>query len=136
MKYEILFSILLVLFSSSAKACRCGASIEDNVENYSIIFFGKAIKAELVDESTVLTTFDVLEKFKGTVKNKLVVRSGADFACEIHFVIPETYLIFTDKDGYVSMCGGSKQHNPSWYPEEISEIKLLIEKQKPNNAKQ
>ena len=93
---------LAVNYEALACSCRGWVSPEEHIEKTGVIFKGRVIKTSFPIFNRVVTTFKVLEKFKGEVSGEVArihhYTGGGRGDCGVSFSVDQVLIVFTDFD--------------------------------------
>ncbi|MGJ8681154.1 hypothetical protein [Paraglaciecola sp.] len=103
MKKLVLF--LTLIFSSNVFACSCMKfDVVEFLKFSNKVYVGKVINIQkLGNEGRMSAALSVTEKFVGQPFDVEEVITGTS-NCSADFSVNITYLVFENKNGYVSMC--------------------------------
>jgi hypothetical protein len=121
-------------FINASFACSClNVSLEEKVSSSDFIYFGKITSSNLVSESKVLNTLELIEVLKGQPNTLELLSSPMEHMCSMPSGVGTTYIVYGkyDKQPTLSLCGFTQPHVKSLIPdfeEELVKIKSTAKK--------
>ena len=138
LKKIVFAAIFIVILKEPSLACSCrgGVEIDEKFNSADVVFIGKCILSELIEErGSVRNTFIIQSIWKGASNNKsIITETNVDSdSCGFYFKPGFSYIVFGYiKDGitHTGQCLGNR--TVGYYPERIDpraqdEIKTLNE---------
>lgn len=92
--------VAATMISSSALACSCARrpSAEKILAQAPVVFTGNVLSSKSITPHTVITTFKIMETFKGVEKGQIVRvhhKIGSSTTCAVNFEIGKQYTLST-----------------------------------------
>ncbi|OJV51600.1 MAG: hypothetical protein BGO31_00830 [Bacteroidetes bacterium 43-16] len=107
----LLINICLFVLSYSAFACDCSVDDYINFKKADLVFVGKVIKIENVNEYEInRITLQICEMQKGKIRKKkitIVIPCMNEVCCGVEFILNEKYKVFSvkrGKDYFTNLC--------------------------------
>ncbi len=117
----VVCSLLLLLFASSASACKCDfPTVEEDFLKSDVVFSGKVLRIDSVEDErrikrgqddyrqTVEVELELNEAWKGTVETKVTVLTALQHTlCGYDFSVGQRYVVFAKTAKIESGTGSS-----------------------------
>lgn len=108
-----LILVSAIFLSSNADACSCAqSSLPNFYEQADVVFLAEILHVFPDEEphrwlNPVKATFNILETYKGEVTFPEIITPQDSAACGVEVVEGDSYLLFANDQGGVSICNGS-----------------------------